>query len=87
MTNNITFIAAGAGSGKTFRVIQEIQKRLSAVRVSFTLSRRKPEDTQRYSPSGVLYLIHQKGEFVRGYFEAITHLSLQFFTGLQCSLM
>ena len=29
MTNNITFIAAGAGSGKTFRVIQEIQKRLT----------------------------------------------------------
>ena len=30
MKNNITFIAAGAGSGKTFRVIQEIQKRLIA---------------------------------------------------------
>jgi len=28
--NNITFIAAGAGSGKTFRVIQEIQTRLIA---------------------------------------------------------
>lgn len=28
MKNNITFIAAGAGSGKTFRVIQEIQNRL-----------------------------------------------------------
>jgi ATP-dependent helicase/nuclease subunit A len=28
--NNITFIAAGAGSGKTFRVIQEIQNRLIA---------------------------------------------------------
>jgi len=30
LKNNITFIAAGAGSGKTFRVIQEIQKRLIA---------------------------------------------------------
>lgn len=30
MKNNITFIAAGAGSGKTFRVIQEIQNRLIA---------------------------------------------------------
>lgn len=30
MKNNITFISAGAGSGKTFRVIQEIQSRLVA---------------------------------------------------------
>jgi ATP-dependent exoDNAse (exonuclease V) beta subunit len=30
LKNNITFIAAGAGSGKTYRVIQEIQKRLIA---------------------------------------------------------
>ena len=30
MKNNITFVAAGAGSGKTFRVIQEIQNRLIA---------------------------------------------------------